>query len=159
MTTPRNVVISTRRKDLFMSKSQTSPPLSDSHIQPRVIFCLENLVNQTQNGSEVVILAELSLYSYSGRQTSALSFFYTSTFSKFWKFTPKKRVIRDILNLKPYIFGVFIHLIRIISQFSYISAHFTHVQWVNIVWYYQKLNHITSIGPKTHPQSELLPEW
>ena len=87
------------------------------------------------------------------------NFFYTSTFSIFWKFTPTKRVNRDSLNLKPYIFGFFIHLIGTISQFSYISAHFTNFQWVNFVWYYQKLNHITSIGPKIHPQSELLPEW
>ena len=33
-------------------------------------------------------------------------FFYTSTFSSFWTFTPKKRVNCDILNLKPYIFGI-----------------------------------------------------
>ena len=51
---------------------------------------------------------------------------------------PQKMRKSRHLNLKPYIFGVFIHLIGIISQFSYISGHFTHVQWVNIVWYYQK---------------------
>ena len=49
--------------------------------------------------------------------------FYTSTFSKFRKFTPIKRVKCNILNLEYYIFGVFIHLIGIVSQFSY--AHFT----------------------------------
>ena len=38
---------------------------------------------------------------------------YTSAFSKFRKFTPKKCVNRDISNLKPYIFGVFIHFIGI----------------------------------------------
>ena len=99
MTTPRNVVISTRRKDLFMSKSQTSPPLSDSHIQPRVIFYLENLVNQTQNGSEVVILAELSLYSYSGRQTSALSFFLHQHIIKILKIYPQK--VGKLQHYKP----------------------------------------------------------
>ena len=52
---------------------------------------------------------------------------YTSTFSKF---TPRKRVNRDILNLKHCNFGIFIHLIVIVSQFSYIYAHFTHYQWV-----------------------------
>ena len=60
-------------------------------------------------------------------------FFYTSTFSKFWQFTPKKRVNHDILNLKYYIFGVFIHLIHligIISQFSYVYADFIPYQWV-----------------------------
>ena len=56
--------------------------------------------------------------------------FYTSTFSRFKKFTPRKRVNRDILNLEYYIFGIFIHTIGIISQFSYVYAHFTHYQWV-----------------------------
>ena len=56
-------------------------------------------------------------------------FFYTSTFLNFWKFTRKKRVNRDILNLKYHILDVFIHLIGIISQFSYVHAHFTHHQW------------------------------
>ena len=93
------------------------------------------------------------------RQTWYLSFFLNEQFKFVWKFTPKKRVNRDISNPKPYIFGVLIHLIGTICQFSYIYAYFTHFQRVNIVWYYQKLNHITSIGPKTHPQSELLPEW
>ena len=27
-----------------------------------------------------------------------------------------------------------------------------------VLQYYQKLNHITSIGPETHSQSEILPE-
>ena len=59
--------------------------------------------------------------------------FYTSTFSRFRKFTPRKRVNRDILNLEYYIFGIFIHTIGIISQFSYVYAHFTHYQWVKHV--------------------------
>ena len=53
-----------------------------------------------------------------GRQ-DICHFAYTCTFSKFEKFAPKKRVNRDILNLKYYIFGVSIHRIGIISQFSY----------------------------------------
>ena len=56
--------------------------------------------------------------------------FYTSTVSRFWKFTQKKRVNRDILNLKYYIFGAFTHSIGIISQFSYVYVHYTHYQWV-----------------------------
>ena len=84
--------------------------------------------------------------------------FTPAHFQNFENLPQKKRVNRDILNLKPYIFGVFIHFIGIISQFSNISGHFTHFQWVSIIWYYQKRNHITSIGPKTHPQSEFLPE-
>ena len=72
------------------------------------------------------------------------------------KIYPQKTRKSQHFKSKPSIFGAFIHLIGIISQLSYISAHFTHFQWVNIVLYYQKLNHITSIGPKTHPQSELL---
>ena len=91
-----------------------------------------------------------------GRQ-DICHFAYTCTFSKFEKFTPKKRVNRDILNLKLYIFGVFIHLIGIISQFLYVYAHFTRYQWLKLN-HYQKLNHITSIRPKTHLHSELLPE-
>ena len=50
-------------------------------------------------------------------------FFYTSTVSGFWKFTRKKRVNRDILNLKYYIFGAFTHSIGVISQFSYVYIH------------------------------------
>ena len=92
-------------------------------------------------------------------QTWYLSIFLHQHTFKILKIYPKKRVNRNILNTKLYIFGVLIHLFGIISQFSYISAHFTHVQWVNSVWYYQKLNHIASIGPKTHPQNEILPEW
>ena len=49
--------------------------------------------------------------------------FYTSTVSGFWKFTRKKRVNRDILNLKYYIFGAFTHSIGVISQFSYVNIH------------------------------------
>ena len=49
--------------------------------------------------------------------------FYTSTVSGFWKFTRKKRVNRDILNLKYYIFGAFTHSIGVISQFSYVYIH------------------------------------
>ena len=59
--------------------------------------------------------------------------FYTSTVSGFWKFTQKKRVNRDILNLKYYIFGAFTHSIGVISQFSYvynIYVHYTYHQWV-----------------------------
>ena len=80
---------------------------------------------------------------------------YTSIFSKFGKNYPKK--MRKLQHFKPYILGISIDLIGIISQFPYISAHFTHFKWVNIVWYYQKLNDITSIGPRTHPQSEFYP--
>ena len=68
--------------------------------------------------------------------------FYTSTFSRFRKFTPRKRVNRDILNLEYYIFGIFIHLIIIVSQFSYISAHFTHYQWVK---FYPSDNSFTQV--------------
>ena len=50
-------------------------------------------------------------------------FFYTSTVSGFWKFTRKKRVNRDILNLKYYIFGAFTPSIGVISQFSYVYIH------------------------------------
>ena len=55
-------------------------------------------------------------------QTSYLSIFLHKHMFKIWKFTPKKRVNRDILNLKYYIFGIFINFIVIISQFSYISS-------------------------------------
>ena len=43
------------------------------------------------------------------------------------EFTPKKRVNREILNLKYYMFGIFIHLIVIVSQFSYIYMLTLHV--------------------------------
>ena len=56
-------------------------------------------------------------------------FFYTSTFSKCLKFTRRKRANRNILNPKYYIFGVLIHRIWILSQFSYVHAHFTCYQW------------------------------
>ena len=75
-----------------------------------------------------------------------------------FKNLPKKT--RKSQHFKPYIshFWRFNSLIGNISQVSYISALFTHVRWVNIVCYSQKLNHNISIGPKTDPQSELLPE-
>ena len=64
-------------------------------------------------------------------QTSYLSNFLHQQIFKIFKIYPKKRVNRNILNLKYYIFGVFIHLIGIISQFSYyVYAHFTRYQWV-----------------------------
>ena len=74
------------------------------------------------------------------------------------KIYPKKRVNRNISKLKYYIFDAFIHLIGIIFQFSYVYAHFTHYQWVKQGLILPELNHITSIGPTTHPQSELLPD-
>ena len=45
--------------------------------------------------------------------------FYTSTVSGFWKLTRKKRVNRDILNLKYYIFGAFTHSIGVICIYTY----------------------------------------
>ena len=93
-------------------------------------------------------------------QTSYLSIFYTSTFSRFNKFTPRKRVNRDILNLEYYIFGIFIHTIGIISQFSYVYAHFTHYQWAKHgLILPNKLSYYINWTDKGHPQSELLPEW
>ena len=77
-----------------------------------------------------------------------VNFFTQAHFQNVEILPQQKPVNRDILNLKPYIFVVFIHWIGIISQFSYISAHFTHFQWLNVVWYYQKLNNLTSIAPK-----------
>ena len=56
--------------------------------------------------------------------------FLHSTFSK--KITPKKHANRNILNLKFYIFGVFVHLIGIIFQFAYEYAHSILYQWLNI---------------------------
>ena len=53
-------------------------------------------------------------------ETSYLSNILHQHILKNWKFTPKKRVNRDILNIKYYIFGIFINLIVIVSQFSYI---------------------------------------
>ena len=29
----------------------------------------------------------------------------------------------------------------------------------NMIVYYKKMNYITSIGPETHSQTEILPEW
>ena len=53
-------------------------------------------------------------------QTWYLSIFLYQHIFKFLKIYPKKCVNRDILNLKYHILDVFIHLIGIISQFSYV---------------------------------------
>ena len=86
-------------------------------------------------------------------------FFYTSTVSGFWKFTWKKRVNRDILNLKYYISLTQLELYPNFHMYIYIYVHYTHYQWVKHGLILLKLNHITSVRPKTDPQSELLPEW
>ena len=59
-----------------------------------------------------------------------VNFFTPAQFQDFENLPEKKRVNRDILSLKYYIFGAFTHSIGIISQFSYVYVHYTHYQWV-----------------------------
>ena len=49
--------------------------------------------------------------------------FTPAQFQDFENLPEKKRVNRDILNLKYYIFGAFTHSIGVISQFSYVYIH------------------------------------
>ena len=71
-------------------------------------------------------------------------------FSKLKKLTCKKRVNRDILNLKYDGFGVSIHILGIISQVLCVHAHFMFYQWAqfDIIQLYLK-----------HTQGEILSEW
>ena len=71
-----------------------------------------------KNKHRIAFLVLIRFWSTKSRH-DICQFFYTSTFSKFYKFTPKKHVNRDILNLKYYIFCVSIYRIWIISQFLY----------------------------------------
>ena len=71
-------------------------------------------------------------------------------FSKLKKLTCKKRVNRDILNLKYDGFSVSIHILGIISQVLCVHAHFMFYQWArfDIIQLYLK-----------HTQGEILSEW
>ena len=78
----------------------------------------------------------------SGSDIIFVNFFTQAHFQNFENLPPKKRVNLDISNLK---YDVFIHLIGIISQFSYVYAYFTHYQWVkhDLILSRTESNHVT----------------
>ena len=63
-------------------------------------------------------------------QTSYLSNILHQHIFNILKIYPQKRVNCDILNLKYYICCMFIHLIGMTSQFSYLFAHVALYQWI-----------------------------